>query len=125
MAQFGDGDIIPKLDRKALVNMLKKAEKQVFSGEVVLSLEDAVKLMNSNANDMDTWVVRPTYSGEWKYAYEDMQVRKAAEIPWKICKPRTLAAINNLIYSTKSAGKPYSHMSNNCQHFALEMFDKC
>jgi len=102
--------------------MAHMANAQVFSGDVVLSLEAAVKIMNANKNDMDTWVVRPKYSGKWKYAYENMKVSQAAEIPWKKCGPMTIEQVNDLIYRRAVSGKEYSHMTNNCQHFAEKMF---
>ena len=59
MAQFGNGDIIPSW------SAIRKAKTQKFYGHLVNCLDDVILLMNENKNDMNTWVVRPKYSGSW------------------------------------------------------------
>ena len=101
--------------------MIRK--EQCFSGEVVLSFKEAVDLMNENKRDMNTWVVRPE-SGK-QHAYRDGTYYGASSLPWKKCSPKTLKEINDLIYTTNCAQKDYSFVSNNCQDFALEMYNAC
>ena len=117
VVQFGDGDVIPSLRRMTL-----KMAAQTFHGAIVTSIEDAVKLMNSNADDMNTWVVRGDNTSGWKYPFEDGSFRDASDLPWKTCSSKSVAEMNSLIYQTKSSENEYSHMNNNCQHFADELF---
>ena len=99
-------------------------KNQIFSGTVVLTLEDAVRQMNINQNDMNTWVVKPLNEEHWEYVYENGKFSNASELTWKECVPMSLKTLNGLIYDTDVADKPYNHMSNNCQHFALNLFNK-
>lgn len=112
VAQFGAGDIS------------KFTEAQELQGQIVTKIEDAVLLMNSNMDDMNTWVVRGDNTSGWKYPFKDGSYTPARNLPWKSCSPKTIEKINSLIYQTACSGKPYS-MNNNCQHFADEMFSKC
>ena len=102
--------------------MIQRRE-QLFSGDVVLTLEDAVRQMNVNQNDMNTWIVRPICDS-WKYVFEDGKFSDTFELNWKECAPMSLRSLNNLIYDADVTDKAYDHMSNNCQHFALNLFDK-
>ena len=98
--------------------------KQEFCGQVVLSLNDAARIMNSDPNYMDTWVVRPWIKGgSWEYVYTDEKFETADRLPWKKCKPMTLEKVNHLLYKTAAADRGYSTLHNNCQHFAEELFD--
>ena len=122
MAQFGDGDIIPRPLQWAGLRGKSQRAVLAFSGQIVKSAENVVKLMNKQGNSLDTWVVWPETSG-WKYPYKDSQVSK--EFWWKDISPKTCLEINDLIYGTGCSEKPYSTMNNNCQHFAKQLYDLC
>ena len=122
VAQFGQGDVIPKVNVRSLRKMIQEKE-QLFSGAVVLTLEDAVRQMNVNQNDMNTWIVRPVCDN-WQYVYESGKFSNTSDLAWKGCDPMPLQELNYLIYQTDVTGKPYNHLSNNCQHFAANLFDK-
>ena len=66
VAQVGNGDIIPNINFTG-GNAIGSIPDQELSGRIVLSFREAVNIMNENKLDMDTWVVRPKYSGIWKY----------------------------------------------------------
>ena len=80
-------------------------------------------MMNTNGNDMNTWVVRGDNTSGWKYPYEESSFKAASDLPWKTCSSKNVAEMNSLIYKTKSSEKDYSHMNNNCQHFANELYN--
>ena len=123
VAQFGQGDVIPKINIRTIRSNMIQRKEQSFSGDVVLTLEDAVRQMNVNQNDMNTWIVRPVCD-RWEYVYEDGKFSISSDLTWKECAPMSLRSLNNLIYDTDVVDKPYDHMSNNCQHFALNLYNK-
>ena len=67
VAEFGPGVVIPTFN----VARHGLPSKYRVTGRVLMSLEDAVKIMNSDKNNMDTWVVRPKYKGGWRFAYKN------------------------------------------------------
>ena len=123
MAQFGDGDIIPRIN---LQDRTIKRSEQKFQGDVLLSVEDVVKHMNAS-NSLKTWVERPDSSGSSRYPSPNSgggYYRNASNLNWSRISPRSLKELNDLIYTTSSSGKSYNGLDNNCQHFAIEMYNK-
>lgn len=129
LADFGQGAVIPTLNQLRS-GLQEFRDNQILSGTVLESLSDTVKLMNTNENDMDTWVVRPKYTGDWEYAYNAQRYKKYAaptDLPWKKLKnPMTLEALTNVITAVgERRGTDYHYNTNNCQHFAEDMFNLC
>ena len=123
MAQFGDGDIIPRIN---LQDRTIKRSEQKFQGDVLLSVEDVVKHMNAS-NSLKTWVQRPDSSGSSRYPSPNSgggYYRNASNLNWSRISPRSLKELNDLIYTTRCSEKKYGWRTNNCQHFAIEMYNK-
>ena len=121
VAQFGDGDIIPKINWQNPTEIKRAA--QIFSGRIVRSALDAVKVMNVQNNCLDTWVVRPPTS-EWQYTFLDGAVEDNG-LDWKKTTPKSIEEMNALLFQTSAAEKAYSWDKNNCQHFAEEIYNLC
>ena len=121
MAQYGEGDIIPTINWQNPTEIKRAAQK--FSGRVVRSTLDAVRLMNLEDNCLDTWVVRPATS-EWQYPYLDGVVKEDG-LDWKKTTPKSVEEINALIFQTNVTEKAYSWDKNNCQHFAEKIYNLC
>ena len=121
MAQFGDGDIIPTINWQNPTEMKRAAQK--FSGRIVRSALDAVKLMNVQDNSLDTWVVRPPTSG-WQYPFFE-GVAMDNGLDWKKTTPKSIEELNALLFQTSAREKAYSWDKNNCQHFAEEIYNLC
>ena len=121
VAQFGDGDIIPKVNWRNPMELRRAA--QAFSGRIVSSRIDAVKLMNVQDNSLDTWVVRPPTS-TCQYVCSDGVVSTIG-LDWKKTTPKTVEELNALIFQTTATEKSYSWDKNNCQHFAEELYINC
>ena len=106
-----------------------KTGARQFQGQVVTSVEDAVLVLNIASmteltRDRSTWVVRPRTVG-WRWPFRQGKAACAQEHPWRTCRPMTLQQIHVRIKNSNTIKKPYSHFTNNCQHFAEEMFTKC
>ena len=121
VAQFGDGDIIPKINWQNPTEIKRAA--QIFSGRIVRSALDAVKVMNVQNNCLDTWVVRPPTS-EWQYTFRDGAVEDNG-LDWKKTTPKSIEELNALLFQTSAREKAYSWDKNNCQHFAEEIYNLC
>ena len=121
MAQFGDGDIIPTIDWRNPTEIKRAAQK--FSGRIVRSTLDAVKLMNVQGNSLDSWVVRPPTSG-WQYPFLAGVVTNDG-LDWKKTTPKSIEQLNSLLFQTSATEKAYSWDKNNCQHFAEEIYNLC
>ena len=94
-----------------------------FNGDLMYSLEDAVKRMNTNG--ANTWVVRPkNMLDKWDYVYNDGVLTEPSELSWKECAPITYKELKTLIAKTRAISKPYNFLLNNCQHLAEEIFDQ-
>ena len=121
--QFGEGDIIPNVNAKT--PCIGHKDQETIFGHVVLSLDDAVRMLNPERGCMDTWVVRPTPNVDLPFVYKDdiKNFAKFSEIPWKKCSPMSLGELHDYVFWTRTAGRPYSVQNNNCQHFACELFD--
>ena len=121
VAQFGDGDIVPKVNWRNPMELRHAAAW--FSGRIARSKMDAVKLMNVQHNSLDTWVVRPPTS-TWQYVCSDGIVSTIG-LDWKKTTPKSVEELNTLIFQTTATEKPYSWDKNNCQHFAEELYINC
>ena len=112
-----------------LKGMDAAAAARQFQGQVVTSVEDAVLVLNIASmteltRDRSTWVVRPRTVG-WRWPSREGRAAPAHQLPWRTCRPITLQQIHARIKNSNTIKKPYSHFTNNCQHFAEEMFTKC
>ena len=121
VAQFGEGDVIPTINWRNPTETKRAA--QTFSGRIVRSSLDAVKLMNVQDNSLDTWVVRPPTSG-WQYPFLDGVVKDGG-LDWKKTSPKSIKEMNALLFQTSATEKAYSWDKNNCQHFAEEIYNLC
>ena len=123
LAQFGDGDIIPRIN---LQDRTIKMSEQKFQGDVLLSVEDVVKHMNASKS-LKTWVQLPDSSGSSRYPSPNCDggyYQNASNLNWYRISPRSLKELNDLIYTTSCSGRSYGWRTNNCQHFAIEMYNK-
>ena len=134
LADFGEGAVIPTLPSWYNVGqghgLQTIRNAQELTGTVLMSLEDTVNFMNTDKDNMNTWVVRPKYKGDWQYAYDSNSDNKYAayvDLPWKKLEtPKSLLEISEVIAEIgKKRGTKYHYNSNNCQHFAEAMFDYC
>ena len=121
IAQFGNGDLIPKINVRQLTY---EAAEQPFQGKVVLSVEDVVKTI-SNCT-LKTWIEEPVDDRHFyicnKDNGEDSHFKSPKNIPWRKISPITLKQLNEQIYLTKCSGKAYHWKNNNCQDFAREIY---
>ena len=134
LADFGEGAVIPTVPTWCSVGqgqgLLSIRNAQELTGTVLMSIEDTVNFMNTDKDNMDTWVVRPKYKGDWQYAYHSNSDNKYAacvDLTWKkLENPKTLLEISDAIAEVgKKRGTKYHYHTNNCQHFAEAMFDYC
>ena len=121
MAEFGQGDVIPRVRANASSYEFSRAV-QKFSGQVLLSVEECVKHMTSSSN-LKTWIIEPSCNE--KLVYTSSGYPSASRLSWKRIKPKTLKQLNDMVYTSKCSDKPYLLIDNNCQHFAKEMYEKC
>ena len=123
IAQFGNGDLIPKINVRQLTY---EAAEQPFQGKVVLSVEDVVKTI-SNCT-LKTWIEEPEDDKHFYICDKDKDVsshfRNPKNIPWRRISPMTLKQLNEQIYLMQCSGKEYHFLNNNCQHFAREIYYK-
>ena len=113
--------VIPKVNWRNPMELRRAA--QAFSGRIVSSRIDAVKLMNVQDNSLDTWVVRPPTS-TCQYVCSDGIVSTIG-LDWKKTTPKSVEELNALIFQTTATEKSYSWDKNNCQHFAEELYINC
>ena len=121
IAQFGNGDLIPKINVRQLTY---EATEQPFQGKVVLSVEDVVKTI-SNCT-LKTWIEEPEDDKHFYVCDRDngdcSDFEHPKNIPWKKIPPMSLKQLNEQIYLTHCSGKDYHWKNNNCQHFAKEIY---
>ena len=112
-----------------------------FQGKIVISVTNAVKYIGSR--DLEMWTV---YPGNRKYISTSSECRvgwdytngycvkdkeenyfvksNIDEFPWTKITPKGMSYLNGNIFRYSYNHKPYNWLTNNCQHFALDMYDK-
>ena len=112
-----------------------------FQGKIVISVTNAVKYIG--ARDLEMWTVKP---GNTKYISESSECRvgwdytdgycvedkggnyfvlsNIEEFPWTKITPKSMSYLNGNIFRYSYNQLPYNWLTNNCQHFALDMYDK-
>jgi len=93
VAQFGDGDIVP--------TRFTGKDEVKLCGWVVTDLAAAERSICTIKENTNVWTQKKFIPCE---------------------KQRSLEDLEDLIKATPSAGKAYSAISNNCQHFAASMY---
>ena len=112
-----------------------------FQGKIVFSVTDAVKYIG--ATDLEMWTIKP---GNTKYISKSSDCRvgwnytdgycvkdkeenyfvksNIDEFPWTKITPKGMSYLNGNVFRYSYSHKPYNWLTNNCQHFALDMYDK-
>merc|ERR1712048_908720 len=151
IAQYGDGVIIPKLKiRRGTVGKYFKSKKKqmdpgsevgealnqegnvennkepTFKGFATPNIRDAVLHMACSDN-LKTWVKLPS-GGEKKYVYvyKDGKESEPSDLAWKSLENKlTLQKLSEMIFETDCTGKRYCRTTNNCHHFAKNLYKMC
>ena len=114
--------------------------EQEFQGQVLISMENAVRYVSES--DLQMWIEKPedNQNEVFSQAKSDCiptnfteclqdegymyEVNHPAKIPWTRISPKTLKELNDNIYRYKYKNLPYNWRTNNCQHFAEDMYVK-
>ena len=121
VAQFCEGEVIPSseetvnLDDPLFRAMLHEKNKEVA----------ALSIIQGSSNP-DVWIQTPRQV-EKRYVYKKDELVSADFVldEWvPMRRPMKLRELNDRIYQTRCTGKKYDPRSNNCQHFAMDLFDE-
>ena len=121
VAQFCEGEVIPSgeetggRDGPLFRAMLHEKKKEV-----------AALSITQGSSNPDVWIQTPRQAKKrYVYRNDELVSAKFEEDEWvPMRRPMKLRELNDRIYQTRCTGKKYDPRSNNCQHFAEDLFDK-
>ena len=115
--------------------------EQEFQGQVLISIQDAVRYVSQT--DLQMWIEKPVASQNvvvssqaksdcvqtnFKECVDDegymYEINHPEKLPWRKIRPKSLKELNDNIYRYKYKNLPYHWRTNNCQHFAEDMYVK-